>query len=186
MNFYNIPQDLNNDPSLIIVSDLEDPFCPLPINVLFQNVAEDREKINYLIEKLLKNAENMLEESKTKKYIQSVGLGAVVQACQTFMDEATGKLIVFSSQLPSVGFGKLKKRDDIKLMNTENEKQLYLPQCPTYTQIAKEYLAKKVAIDLFIFSPDYTDLATISSLTALTGGSLYHFPQYDPNLYFFL
>jgi len=43
------------------------------------------------------------------------------------MDSATGKMIVFSSQLPSVGFGKIKPRHDPKLTNTDAEKGMYAP-----------------------------------------------------------
>ena len=77
--------------------------------------------------------------------------------------------------MPSVGFGKLKKRDDPKLTNTENEKQMYCPQGMIYTNLAKTCLEKRIGIDLFIFNPEFTDLATITSLTALTGGQLYYY-----------
>lgn len=52
INFYSIPKDLSNDPQLIVVADLDDPYCPFPRNALFLNIVDDREKIDYLVEKL--------------------------------------------------------------------------------------------------------------------------------------
>jgi len=49
-----------------------------------------------------------------------------------------------------------------------------------YTNLAKICLEKRIGIDLFIFNPEFSDLATITSLTALTGGQLYYYPTYDP------
>jgi hypothetical protein len=43
------------------------------------------------------------------------------------MDPHPGRIIAFTSQLPSQGFGKLKKRDDSKLFNTEKENTLFQP-----------------------------------------------------------
>jgi protein transport protein SEC24 len=59
MNFYNIPSNLASEPQVIVVSDLDDVNIPLPIEKLFLNVVNDREKISYLIEKLQKLAETV-------------------------------------------------------------------------------------------------------------------------------
>lgn len=60
MNFYKIPTDLSNDLQVVVVSDIDDPYCPMPKESLFLNLAKDRDKINYLIEKLQKNGEVLL------------------------------------------------------------------------------------------------------------------------------
>lgn len=54
LNFYAIPQDLNNDPSIVLVGDLEEPYCPLPKETLFLSANTDMDKIIYLLEKLSK------------------------------------------------------------------------------------------------------------------------------------
>ena len=43
------------------------------------------------------------------------------------MTPGIGKIITFTSQLPSLGYGKLKKRDDPKLLMTDQEKILFKP-----------------------------------------------------------
>jgi len=62
LNFYNIPQDLNNDPQLVIVADIDDPCCPIPKEKMFLSVLNDREKLDYILEKLLKNAETYVHD----------------------------------------------------------------------------------------------------------------------------
>ena len=45
LNFYKIPQDLNNEMHISIVNDLDEPYSPFPKNTLFLNVANDKEKV---------------------------------------------------------------------------------------------------------------------------------------------
>lgn len=37
-----------------------------------------------------------------------------------------------------------------------------------------------ISVDLWIFSEDMYDMATVSPLSNLTGGSIYYYPLYDP------
>jgi len=43
------------------------------------------------------------------------------------LEESPARIIAFASQLAQIGLGKLKKRDDGKMMGTELEKTLYTP-----------------------------------------------------------
>ncbi len=47
---------------------------------------------------------------------------------------------------------------------------------PVYEKLGKFCLEKKISIDMFIFGHDFYDLATISPLVSITGGSLYYYP----------
>jgi len=38
-----------------------------------------------------------------------------------------GRVLIFSTQAPVNGLGKIKKRDDFKLYGTEKEKTLFVP-----------------------------------------------------------
>lgn len=91
------------------------------------------------------------------------------------------RIIAFTSQLPSIGFGKLKRRDDAKLLNTDLEKSLYIPSCKSYVDLSKQLLKSSISVDLFVFAPDYCDLTTISLLSTETGGSMHYFPNYTAN-----
>ncbi|EGR29624.1 hypothetical protein IMG5_151710, partial [Ichthyophthirius multifiliis] len=180
LNFYSIPKDLNNDPQLIVMADLDDPYCPFPKNALFLNIQQDREKIEYLIEKLLNNSQNILQNTAQGQFfVKTASIGAVIQSIYSMLEENPCKIIAFTSQLSQIGFGKLKRRDDVKIMGGEQEKNLYIPQCNSYKELSQNLLKKSISVDLFVFAPDYCDLATISLLLTVTGGSLYYFPQYN-------
>jgi len=84
--------------------------------------------------------------------------------------------------MPTIGLGKLKKRDDPKLLGTEKENTLYLNAEPTFDKMSRFCLENKICIDLFIFSNDFYDLASVSPLVSLTGGSLYYYPHYHGSL----
>ncbi len=49
-----------------------------------------------------------------------------------------GKVTAFLSNLPTVGAGALKARDDNALYGTPKEKQLFVPQTPFYDELASK------------------------------------------------
>lgn len=121
MNFYNIPANLASEPSLIVVSDLDDVNIPLPREKLFLNLQDDKDKILYLLEKL-----QLLTEKPPTKLSQGVPLGAMINNAVNLMAPRSGRVIVFTSTLPVIGMGKLSaKKVDPKLFGTDNEKQFY-------------------------------------------------------------
>lgn len=69
----------------------------------------------------------------------------------------------------------------MKVMNTDNEKTLYSSQSSVYTDLARSCLDAKIGIDMFVFNSDYFDLATVSALNTITGGSLYYYHEYNPD-----
>lgn len=95
------------------------------------------------------------------------------------LEDSPARIIAFTSQLPSIGLGKLKRRDDVKILGTEQEKTLYVPQCKSYNEISRSLLKNSISVDLFVFCPDYCDLATISQLCTETGGNLHYYPHYS-------
>ncbi|KAG5440090.1 hypothetical protein PCK2_000602, partial [Pneumocystis canis] len=88
-------------------------------------------------------------------------LGALVQSSLTAMGMTGGKLIVFLSALPTWGPGSLRFREDSKLYNTDNEKQLFTAQNVYWNNIAKKCLTAGIGVDLFLFPTLYMDISTI-------------------------
>jgi protein transport protein SEC24 len=72
-------------------------------------------------------------------------------------------MLVFQTTLPSVGPGKLIKRDDSKLFGTDKEKLLYTPHESFYTALAPELVKNHVGVDIFLCGAERTfvDTATI-------------------------
>ena len=76
-----------------------------------------------------------------------------------------GKLIVFHHNLPvAEAPGKLKNRDDRKVLGTEKEKTVLTPQTKDYNQFGQECVAVGCTVDLFLFNNAYVDVATLSQV----------------------
>lgn len=189
LNFYNIPQDLAKELQIVVVGELEDSCVPLPVNKLFVNVKNQREQLDYLLEKITKFGENLMNQQNNSQNqtpnAASASLGSLLLSAGSCFAPKIGRILVFSSQMPTIGYGKLKRRDDYKLIGTEKEKTLYLPANDLYEKMGKTYLENRISLDLFIFNNTFFDLATISPLCAITGGSLYYYPRYNGILYEF-
>lgn len=52
IHFFALPQDENAEPTVMIVGDIERPFVPLPFSRLMLNVAQDKDKLCNLIDKV--------------------------------------------------------------------------------------------------------------------------------------
>lgn len=53
IHFYQLSSHVGGDPTVLWVSDQQDPFVPLPKNKLLLKVVEDREKIDAFLDKIL-------------------------------------------------------------------------------------------------------------------------------------
>jgi len=106
-------------------------------------------------------------------------LGPALKAAWNVMRIVGGKMLLFLSRLPSVGFASLKMREDPKLLGTEKEVSLLKPENTFYKDFALDCSRQQIAVDLFLFSPHYTDVATLSVLPQFTGGQTIHYPGYS-------
>jgi hypothetical protein len=66
--------------------------------------------------------------------VEGNALGAACQAACEVLGQTGGKVTAFLSNLPTVGAGALKARDDNALYGTPKEKQLFVPQVRTGRQ----------------------------------------------------
>lgn len=69
---------------------------------MFLSVLNDREKLDYILEKLLKNAETYVHDVK---YPFAASIGAVVNSVAQVMAPSLGRIIAFTSQIPQIGLG---------------------------------------------------------------------------------
>lgn len=104
----------------------------------------------------------------------------MINNAANLMAPRSGRILVFTHTYPTIGLGKLlQKRFDPKIFGTDNEKTLYVPD-PAYVNIGKFCLVNHISIDLFVFNDNYYDLASIAPVSNITGGTIYHYPTYDP------
>ncbi|XP_066303668.1 protein transport protein Sec24C-like isoform X4 [Branchiostoma lanceolatum] len=168
LHFYNVKGTLAQ-PQMLVVSDVADVFLPL-LDGFLVTVQEARAVIDSLLEQI----PQMFSDTRETE----ICLGPVVQAGLEALKAAdcAGKLFVFQTSLPlAEAPGKLKNRDDRKLLGTDKEKTLFQPQTGFYQTLGKECVAQGCCVDIFLFPNQYVDVATISEVCKLTGGQLYKY-----------
>jgi protein transport protein SEC24 len=157
LHFFCLPPG-STDPTMLVVSDLEDVFLPKPQDLLV-NAQEARPAL----ENLLGRLSDMFADT----YTTGSALGAGLQAAFKLVSNIGGKIITLSASLPSVGPGALKNRDDRKLLGTSKESTLLQPASSFYKTFAIDCSRAQVSVDMFLFSSAYTDIASLSRSPAL-------------------
>jgi hypothetical protein len=84
-----------------------------------------------------------------------------------------GQINLFLSALPTFGAGKLQMRDDPTIYNTDKERNLFTVGHPYWRILAEELAETGVGVNAFLFPDQYTDVATMSTLSATTGGEVF-------------
>ncbi|XP_026996265.2 protein transport protein Sec24C isoform X2 [Tachysurus fulvidraco] len=172
LHFYNVKASLAQ-PQMMVVSDVADMFVPL-LDGFLVSVSESR----VVIESLLDQIPEMFADTRETETV----FGPVIQAGLEALKAAdcAGKLFVFHTSLPiAEAPGKLKNREDKKLVGTDKEKTLFQPQVSFYANLAKECVAQGCCVDLFLFPNQYVDVATLGVVPTSTGGSLYKYTYFQ-------
>ncbi|XP_040462654.1 protein transport protein Sec24C isoform X5 [Falco naumanni] len=172
LHFYNVKSSLAQ-PQMMVVSDVADMFVPL-LDGFLVNVNESRTVIASLLDQIPEMFADTRETETVFAPVIQAGLEALKAA------ECAGKLFIFHTSLPiAEAPGKLKNRDDKKLINTDKEKTLFQPQTSFYNNLAKECVAQGCCVDLFLFPNQYLDVATLGVVTYQTGGSIYKYAYFQ-------
>ncbi|KAM4774460.1 protein transport protein Sec24C isoform 1-T2 [Cyanocitta cristata] len=172
LHFYNVKSSLAQ-PQMMVVSDVADMFVPL-LDGFLVNVNESRTVIASLLDQIPEMFADTRETETVFAPVIQAGLEALKAA------ECAGKLFVFHTSLPiAEAPGKLKNRDDRKLINTDKEKTLFQPQTSFYNNLAKDCVAQGCCVDLFLFPNQYLDVATLGVVPYQTGGSIYKYAYFQ-------
>ncbi|XP_040290796.1 protein transport protein Sec24C isoform X1 [Bufo bufo] len=168
LHFYNVKSSLAQ-PQMMVVSDVADMFVPL-LDGFLVNVNESRTVITSLLDQIPELFADTRETETVFAPVIQAGLEALKAA------DCAGKLFVFHTTLPiAEAPGKLKNRDDKKLLNTDKEKTLFQPQTTFYNNLAKDCVVQGCCVDLFLFPNQYIDVATLGVVPFQTGGSIYKY-----------
>ncbi|KAM5192046.1 protein transport protein Sec24D isoform 2-T3 [Mantella aurantiaca] len=172
LHFYNVNSNLAQ-PQMMVVTDTSDVFLPL-LDGFLVDFNESRSVINNLLGQI----PDMFAETNESNTVFAPVIQAGMEALKAA--ECAGKLFIFHSSFPTAEApGKLKNRDDKRLINTDKEKSLFLPQSNIYENVAKECVAAGCCVDLFLFPSSYIDVASVGLVTMLTGGTLYKYNQFQ-------
>ncbi|PQQ10286.1 protein transport protein Sec24-like [Prunus yedoensis var. nudiflora] len=160
IHFYNMKSSLTQ-PQMMVVSDLDDVFVPLPDDLLV-NLSESRS----VVETFLDSLPSMFQDNVNMES----AFGPALKASLMLMSQLGGKLLIFQNTLPSLGVGRLKLRgDDLRVYGTDKEHPLRLPEDPFYKQMAAEFTKFQIGVDVYAFSDKYTDIASLGTLAKYTG-----------------
>ncbi|XP_071828864.1 protein transport protein Sec24C-like isoform X4 [Apostichopus japonicus] len=172
LHFYNVNSALAQ-PQMMVVSDVHDVFMPL-LDGFMVKLSESRAVIDSLLDQIPEMFFDTRETESMLSPVVEAGLAALVTA------DLAGKLFVFHSSLPIADApGKLKTRDDRKLLGTEKEKTILSPQSQVYTKLGQECVKAGCSVDLYLFPNSYVDVATIGQVTSLTGGHCYKYKHFQ-------
>ncbi|XAR58583.1 hypothetical protein NMG60_11014050 [Bertholletia excelsa] len=170
LHFYNIKSSLAQ-PQMMVVSDLDDIFVPLPDDLLV-NLSESRSVVDAFLDSL----PSMFQDNVN---VESA-FGPAFKAAFMVMSQLGGKLLIFQNTLPSLGIGRLRLRgDDIHVYGTDKEHALRISEDPFYKQMAADCTKYQIAVNVYAFSDKYTDIASLGTLAKYTGGQVYYYPSFQ-------
>ncbi|KAI1319583.1 hypothetical protein F5Y16DRAFT_390768 [Xylariaceae sp. FL0255] len=172
LHYFSIPKDTeeNGETSMLVVSDLEEPFLPVPHDLLVP-LTESRTSIENFLTKLPEMFQNNQNNGSC--------MGSALRAGHKLISPLGGKIVVLSASLPNMGTGKLDMREDKKLLGTSKESGLLQTANSFYKSFAVECSKNQVSIDMFLFSSQYQDVASLSNLPRYTGGQTWFYPGFN-------
>lgn len=168
VHFYNLKSTLKL-PQIMVVPDISELFIPIPDDLLV-NLSESRDIIEMLLDMLPTMHQNSIS--------LETALGPAVRAAFRVMAPIGGKMLVFQSVLPTTGAGALKHRENPRVFGTEKETELLSSVDTFYRQNAIEFSRQQVSVDMFIFSHQYVDLATLGTISKFSAGQLHYYPTF--------
>ncbi|XP_030224960.1 protein transport protein Sec24B isoform X1 [Gadus morhua] len=168
VHFYNLQQGLSQ-PQMLVVSDIDDIFIPSH-DSLMVNLKDSLE----LVKDLLGALPSMFRDSR----VTHSALGPALQAAHQLMAPTGGRISVFQTQLPSLGAGLLPSREDPNQRSSSKGVQHLGPATDFYKKLALDCSGQQIAVDLFLLSSQYADLATLACVSKYSAGSIFYYPSY--------
>lgn len=183
LHYFAVPKDINQGTSeegeaqleagetqMLVVSDLDEPFLPIPADLLV-TLSESR----LSVEKFLLSLPQMFQENQNNGSC----MGSALRAGHKLISPLGGKMVVLTASLPNIGYGKLEMREDKKLLGTGKESGLLQTGNSFYKSFAVECSKNQVSVDMFLFSSQYQDVASLSNLPRYTGGQTYFYAGWN-------
>ncbi|GMH08942.1 hypothetical protein Nepgr_010782 [Nepenthes gracilis] len=174
IHYYNMKSTLTQ-PQMMVVSDVDDVFVPLPDDLLV-NLSESTR----VVETFLDSLPSMFQDTMN---VESA-FGPALKAAFMVMNQLGGKLLIFQNTLPSLGIGRLRLRgDDLRIYGTDKEQAARVAEDPFYKQMAADFTKYQISVNVYAFSDKYIDIASLGTLSKYTGGQVYYYPNFQSALH---
>lgn len=171
LHLFKFKEGLDEAPELLVVSDLETAYTPSPTG-LSVKLSENRKAI----ELMLTNFSTYFEGTANTHF----ALGPALRFGYLMLEGSGGKMMVFSSSLPSIGEGKLTIRDDSAVSGKAKEVQTLMRAADKfYKSFAVQCSSAQISIDLFLTGSKYQDVASLSNLLRYTAGQTHYYPSWN-------
>lgn len=167
LHFYDMTSDVTR---MLVVADLEEVF--LPTTTTFVDPIERRSAIEALIDSI--NAQ--FQEPASAESC----LGSAIRGGLAALAGRGGHLVLFQSNLPTVGAGALplSPPSESALYDTDKEKSLHAPRNSTWISIAEECAEEGVGVSMFLAPNKYMDTGSVAVVANLTGGEIFWHPRF--------
>uniref|UniRef100_A0AC34QJP2 Protein transport protein Sec24C n=1 Tax=Panagrolaimus sp. JU765 TaxID=591449 RepID=A0AC34QJP2_9BILA len=171
IHFYNLANPTR--PEMMIANDVADVFVPF-VEGFFVNYDNAEDALKRCLIQVKKNfAETRITEPMLGPAIQA-GIEALRAA------DCAGKVFVFHTTLPTFDApGRLKNREDRKVLGTDKEKIQLSPAVDYYSKLGEECIKVGCSVDLFLFPNSNVDLASIAPVCSTSGGAVYKYQYFD-------
>lgn len=163
-----------------VAGDIDDSFCPLPLDQWCPPVSQAKQQLDALLTRL-----PVLFQPTIARSSQSCS-GAAIKAAVDGLGDTGGRIIAFECQLPLIGEGKLGNREAAKNYGIDKERDMYTPASGPagqwYIDLAKHAASRGIAVDIAACSSsNFVDLPTQAALTTHTGGEVVQYPYFTPS-----
>jgi len=172
LHFYNMDPSLSS-AQMVVVSDLDDLFLPLPDDILI-NLSENLDQLCNLLDTI----PSLFSDTR----IQESCLGTAIKGAYLAMKHIGGKILTFCCTIPTLGNeGNLKPgRNNPSLQQKAEEIELLKPLTKDYQELASKLIHVQMSCDLFVAAPynnngqssTYFDLASVKMISQDTGGEV--------------
>lgn len=171
--FYDFSPTLDR-PATLVVTDIEEVFSPMPASSsLFIDPSESRG--------LLLPFLSGLSDRYTNTVCAQAALGSSIAASLALLSQVGGKVLIFATCMPKLGFGMLTERENEKSIYTsESDSTLFIPREVSWKEMGEECVDCGVGVSMVLAPSRWADIGTIGIVPKLTGGDLYFHPKFDP------
>lgn len=170
VQFYNLSVADSTLTQMSQVADLDDMYVPF-----IEGIFVDPQAHRTIVETTLTTIATSFERDGG---VPEPALGALTRAAYLALEATGGKLSLFLSALPTWGPHKLSMRENSALYGAQEEKTLFDSAHVHWKNVAEEFVGCGVGIDCFILPQAYVDVATVSTLSTITGGDTFYYSNF--------
>jgi len=166
----------SQEPRVVIVPDMEEPYAPLPFDAIMPPVAKSKDALLALLD--------MLPDLFGDVIDATAAVGGALASAQEALKGQGGRVLLFQSTICAEGPGALPNRDPTNsnsAYGTAKECHLYTANeqhSKFYKDLARSFAVEQTCVDIFAVTSGFIDVATMSILAQQTGGRVLHYENF--------